>query len=26
VCVQVLTDQPAELPRQEWRALAPALT
>jgi probable F420-dependent oxidoreductase len=26
VCVQVLTDQPAELPRREWRALAPALT
>jgi probable F420-dependent oxidoreductase len=26
VCVQVLTDQPATLPRREWRALAPALT
>ncbi len=25
VCVQVLTDEPAELPLREWRALAPAL-
>jgi probable F420-dependent oxidoreductase len=26
VCVQVLTDQPAELPLSGWRRLAPALT
>jgi len=25
VCVQVLTDDPAALPRQAWRDLAPAL-